>query len=176
MEEAFLQAWGMANPPKIRCWSLYLPVGEAHMLTPALPWHSHSGSSQCSRPWAHCGCQALASGGGLPKVPLVGKSGPACGAGALKARRTPGPKAGPPSMAQLVVLGVHGLVVPSVGRHDGKPVASSDSSSKSLFSGQDIQTALSWGRGQQVSRPRCSRVQIPGPGNCSCYLGGGSGF
>lgn len=145
-------------------------------LTPALPWHSHSGSSRCSRPWAHCGCQALASGGGLPRVPLVGKSGPACGVGALAARRTPGSKAGPLGMAQLVALGAPGLAIPSVvAQGDGKPVASSDSSSKSLFSGQDIQTALSWGRGQQVSRPRRSRVQIPGPGNCSFYLGGGSG-
>lgn len=115
-------------------------VGGLHTLTPAPSWHSHSGNSQCSRPSVHCRCLALDSGGGLPRVRLLGKCGPSYRTGASGVRRTPGSEAGLPSMARSVAMGLRGLRVRWVNFSAHGEMPSWASSGKSPISGRDIQT------------------------------------
>lgn len=123
-------------------------VGGLQTLTPAPPWHSHSGNSQCSRPWVHCRGLLLASGGGRPRVRLLDKSGPSYGSGAPRVRRTPESETWILGTARPVVMGAHGLGASSVNfpAHGGMP--SLASSGPSPISGRDIQT-ISCGRGSR---------------------------
>lgn len=136
--------------PAHKCNAGVCAVGGLHTLTPAPPCHSHSGNSQCSRPWVHCRGLSVASNGGRPSVRLLGKRGPShISLGAAGVRRTPGSETViSDTAARPVVAVAHGLGAPSVNfpAHDGMP--SSASSGPSLVSGGDIQTSAC-GRGSR---------------------------